>query len=84
MSHPNTRRAQVLSEGAVYRRTQTGQGELIRLGGERLSMRGRILARVNGYTHLQGLIDLSPGDVDEIGNAILELLDSRLIERIEG
>lgn len=83
MHQTDSHLAQALSDEAIYRRTDLGQRELIRLGEERLSMSGRILARINGYTDLRRLIDLSPEDPQVIGTAVLDLLGRKLIEKVQ-
>lgn len=83
MPHTGSHLAEALSDGSIYRRTELGQRELIRFGEERLSVTGRILARINGYTDLRRLIDLSPEAPEAIGTAVLDLLGRKLIERIQ-
>ncbi|MDP9123017.1 MAG: hypothetical protein M3N82_00170 [Pseudomonadota bacterium] len=80
---PTRSSAELLSDSAIYRRTPRGQRELLRAPDPAATPTLRILARLNGYTDLRRLIDLSPGDAREMGHAIGQLFNDGLIEFVD-
>ena len=72
-----------LSDDIIYRRTQQGQQAILRLTFDTPTLAERVLARVNGFTDLRRLIDLSPESSVEIGSAVRELLERGLITPVE-
>ena len=72
--------AELMSDSAVYKRTARGQRELLRADDPTATSALRLLARLNGYTDLRRLIDLSPGDARELPGAIRRLFADGLIE----
>ena len=75
--------AELLSDSAIYRRTSRGQRALLRSEDPGATAALRLLARVNGFTELRRLIDLSPGDAPNIGRVISQLVADELIERVD-
>jgi hypothetical protein len=75
--------AELLSDSAVYRRTQRGQRKLLSAEDPGSTPELRILARVNGYTDLRQLVELAPKDALQIGQAIQRLVAQGLIEFVE-
>ncbi len=75
--------AELMSDAAIYRRTSKGQRELLRAVDPSATAGLRLLARLNGYTDLRRLIDLSPGDAREMPRAIERLFGDGLIELVE-
>ena len=75
--------AELLSDSAIYRRTQQGQRKLLSAEDPASTPELRILARVNGYTDLRQLIELAPRDAVQIGQAIQRLVAEDLIEFVE-
>ena len=80
---PHRTRADLMSDAAVYIRTTRGQRALLRAPDPSATPALRILARVNGYTNLRRLIDLSPGDLRHLPEAIGELFGDGLIELVD-
>ena len=72
-----------MSDAAVYKRTRAGERELVRARDIGATARLRMLARVNGFTDLRRLIDLSPIEGPEIAHAIRQLFDDGLIELVD-
>jgi hypothetical protein len=80
--HRDLLSSELLSDEAVYRRTRRGQRAL--LGADELSDEPmlRMLARVNGYTNLRGLVEMAPGEAGAIARAIRQLFADDLIELV--
>ena len=74
---------ELVSDSAVYRRTQQGQRRLICAEGSSETLELRVLARVNGFTNLRQLVDLAPQDAMQIGHAIQRLVQHGFIEFVE-
>ena len=75
-------RAELLDDAAVYRRTTLGQRELLRRFDDASSVAMRLLARVNGYTQLRSLVELSPDDARFFAAVIPELVGRGFLELI--
>jgi hypothetical protein len=75
--------AELMSDAAVYRRTRLGQRELSRAIDPNATPALRLLARLNGFSDLRRLIDLSPGDLRGMTQAIEQLFDDGLIELVD-
>src|ERR1700760_5189506 len=75
--------AELMSDSAIYRRTGLGQRELLRAPDPSATPALRLLARLNGYTDLRRLIDLSPADNRQLGAAIEKLFNEGLIELVD-
>jgi len=85
LSGPGTERpartsAELVSDSAIYRRTTRGQRSLLHAEDPSATPALRLLARVNGYTDLRRLVDLSPADARETPQAIVWLFNEGLIE----
>lgn len=75
--------AEMFSDEAIYRRTTREQQELLRSDSTSMTPAHRVLARVNGFTDLRSLIELSPGDASEMVQAIRQLFADELIELVD-
>ncbi len=75
--------AELMSDSAIYQRTPLGQRELLRASDPAATPALRLLARLNGYTDLRRLIDLSPGDARAMTLAIQQLFGDGLIELVD-
>jgi hypothetical protein len=75
--------AELMSDSAVYRRTQRGQRELLRAPDASATAALRLLARFNGYTDLRRLVDLAPADAREMARGIEQLFNDGLIELVD-
>ncbi len=75
--------AELMSDSAIYKRTTRGQRELLRAPDPSATPALRLLARLNGYTDLRRLVDLSPGDAREMAHAIRQLFNDGLIELVD-
>ena len=76
-------RASLLDDGAVYKRTDLGQRELLRHFDDASSVVMRILARVNGYTQLRQLIELAPDDAHALTRVLPDLVQRGLVELLD-
>ena len=72
----------LLSDDAVYRRTRSGQRRLLACADPSSSPSLRMLARVNGFTNLRGLVEMAPGEAREIARSVRELFAEALIELV--
>jgi hypothetical protein len=75
--------AQLPMESAVYQRTEIGQRALLRAADFSASPKLRLLARLNGFTHLRYFLDLASEESATLVRAIDDLLREGLIERVE-
>jgi len=75
--------AELMSDSAIYRRTQRGQRELLRAPDSSATPALRLLARFNGYTDLRRLVDLAPADAREMARGIEQLFNDGLIELVD-
>lgn len=75
--------AELMSDSAIYRRTQRGQRALLRADDATTSPALRLLARFNGYTDLRRLIELAPAESVGMARALGELFDEGLIEMVD-
>jgi hypothetical protein len=75
--------AELMSDSAVYRRTARGQRALAGAFDPGATPDLRLLARLNGFTELRRLIDLSPEDGRALARAIPQLFDDGLIELVD-
>jgi molybdopterin biosynthesis enzyme MoaB len=75
--------AEMFSDEAIYKRTVRGQRELLRSDSTSMTTAHRVLARVNGFTNLRSLIELSPGDAREMVQAIRQLFADEFIELVD-
>jgi hypothetical protein len=73
-------RAELLCDEAIYRRTTAGQREVIFEHEQLPPMARRFLLLVNGETPLRDLLDLLQLQGEHVGEAVLQLIDSGLIE----
>jgi hypothetical protein len=73
-------RAELLCDEAIYRRTTAGQREVIFDHAQLPPMARRFLLLVNGETPLRDLLDLLQLQGEHVGEAVLQLIDSGLIE----
>ncbi len=80
---PTKTSAELVSDSAIYRRTNQGQRELLRAPDPAGTPALRLLARLNGYTDLRRLIDLAPADARELSKAIVQLFNDGLIELVD-
>lgn len=76
-------RAELLSDSATYQRTVRGQRKLLQADDFAASPRMRVLARVNGYTDLRGLVELSPDEAGTLAAAVEQLVAEGLIELVQ-
>lgn len=76
---PRPSRAVILSDEVIYQRSLLGQRELLRRGNSD-ELTQHLLARVNGFTPLRRLLDLSSEDPSAIGRAVEKLFEAGLIE----
>ena len=76
-------RASLLDDGAVYKRTDLGQRELLRHFDDTSSAAMRMLARVNGYTQLRQLIELAPDDAHALTKVLPELVERGFVELLD-
>jgi len=75
--------AELMSDSAIYKRTTRGQRELLRAENPSATPALRLLARLNGYTDLRRLVDLSPADARETPKAVVWLYNEGLIELVD-
>ena len=72
----------LLSDDAVYRRTRRGQRRLLACDDPSSSPALQVLARVNGYTNLRGLVEMAPAEARDIARSVRELFAAELIELV--